>query len=234
SVSAANVHELTTVPLLVKRPGQSTPHTSEAYAQTLDVAPTIAGVLGVRLGYRAHGHSAFGRAVRRRRGVAVTTRDFSSIVRISGRSWKARRRAVVGRRLRRLGWGDWSSLYTGIGPHPELIGRRVAGLARAAAGGLRASIAGASAFDRVRRPAGIVPAQVVGTLAGGGTSGAGRAIAVAINGRIEGVGQTFQLAGQPGEHYGVNVPEAALANGRNRVEVFEVTRTGELRSLARA
>jgi hypothetical protein len=79
-----------------------------------------------------------------------------------------------------------------------------------------------------------VPAQVVGTLAGQDTSGSGRAIAVAVNGRIEGVGQTFQLAGEPGEHYGVNVPEAALANGRNRVEVFEVTRMGELRSLARA
>jgi hypothetical protein len=55
-----------------------------------------------------------------------------------------------------------------------------------------------------------------------------------VNGRIEGVGRTFQLAGRPGEHYAVNVPEAALANGRNVVEVFEVTPAGELRALARA
>jgi hypothetical protein len=234
SVSAANVHELTPVPLLVKRPGQRAARTSGAYAQTLDVAPTIASVLGVRLGYRTHGHSVFGRTVRRRRGVAVTRRDFSAIVRMSGRRWQAGRRAVVQRRLRQLGWGDWASLHTGIGPHRELIGRRVAGLARAASGGARASIAGASAFDRVRRPGGIVPAQVVGTLESRGASTSGRAIAVAVNGRIEGVGQTFRLAGLPGEHYGVNVPEGALANGRNRVEVFEVTRTGELRSLPRA
>jgi hypothetical protein len=32
----------------------------------------------------------------------------------------------------------------------------------------------------------------------------------------------------------VNVPEAALANGRNVVEVFEVTPSGELRAIARA
>ena len=234
SVSAGNVHELTPVPFFVKAPGQRTGRISQAYAQTLDVTPTIADVLGVRLGYRTQGHSAFSRAVRRRRGVAVTTREFSGIVRISGKRWEARRRAVVRRRLRQLGSGDWASLYTGIGPHRELLGRRVAGLARAAAKSLRASIAQAASYDHVQRPGGIVPAQVAGSLDGAGTPRAGRAIAVAVNGRIEGVGRTFQLAGRPGEHFAVNVPEAALANGRNVVEVFEVTRGSELRALARA
>jgi hypothetical protein len=232
SVSPSNVHELTPVPFIVKAPGQRRARVNDAYAQTLDVTPTIADVLGVRLGYRTQGHSAFSRAVRRRRGVAVTTREFSGIVRISGRRWEARRRAVVRRRLRQLGSGDWASLYTGIGPHRELIGKRVDGLARAAAQGVRASIAAAASFDRVRRPGGVVPAQVAGSLEGAG--GPGRAIAVAVNGRVEGVGRTFQLIGRPGEHFAVNVPEAALANGRNVVEVFEVTRGGELRALARA
>jgi hypothetical protein len=85
----------------------------------------------------------------------------------------------------------------------------------------------------VRRPGGIVPAQVAGSLDGASTPAPGRAIAVAVNGRIEGVGRTFQLLGRPGEHFAVNVPEAALANGRNVVEVFEITRGG-LRALARA
>jgi hypothetical protein len=198
------------------------------------VTPTIADLLGVRLGYRTHGRSAFSRAVRRRRAVAVTTRNFSGIVRISGQRWEARRRGVVRRRLRQLGWGDWASLYTGIGPHRELVGRRVSGLAQAAASGVRASIAQAEAFDRVRRPGGIVPAQVAGSVVGRRADRPGRAIAVAVNGRIEGVGRTFELAGRRGEHYAVNVPEAALANGRNVVEVFEITRRGELRALARA
>ena len=233
SVSASNVHELTPVPFFVKAPGQRAGRVNPAYAQTLDATPTIADVLGVRLGYRTQGHSAFSRAVRRRRGVAVTTRDFSGIVRISGKRWEARRRAVVRRRLRQLGWADWGSLYTGIGPHRELVGRRVAGLARAAARGVRASIAQAQSFDDVRRPGGIVPAQVAGTVEGADSPRPGRAIAVGVNGRIEGVGQTFQLAGRPGEQFAVNVPEAALANGRNVVEVFEVTPAGELRALAR-
>jgi hypothetical protein len=234
SVSESNVHELMPIPLFVKRPGQHAGRTSDAYAQTLDVAPTIADVLGIRLGYRADGRSAFSRSVSRRRGVAVTTRYFTGTVRISGRRWEKRRRAVVRRRLRRLGWGEWPSLYTGIGPHRELVGTPVASVARAASRGLRASIAEAGTFHAVQRAGGIVPAQVAGTLTGPRATRRARAIAVAVNGRIEGVGRTFRLAGRPGEHYAVNVPEAALSEGTNRVEIFEVTRTGELRSLARA
>ena len=38
SVSTSNVHELMTVPMLVKRPGQAAADTSAAYVQTLDVS----------------------------------------------------------------------------------------------------------------------------------------------------------------------------------------------------
>ena len=48
------------MPLFVKRPGQRRGRVSDVYARTLDVTPTIADVLGWRLGYRADGHSAFG------------------------------------------------------------------------------------------------------------------------------------------------------------------------------
>ena len=121
------------MPLIVKAPGQRRERVSDAYARTLDVTPTIADVLGVRLGYRADGSSAFGRAARRRRTVSLDTRDFSSVVRISGRRWEARRRQVVRRRLREFGSGR-AGLYTGIGPHRELLGRRTGTLALAAAG----------------------------------------------------------------------------------------------------
>jgi Sulfatase len=233
SVSPANVHELTPVPFFVKAPGQRVAKVSRAYAQTLDVTPTIADVLGVRLGYRADGRSAFSRAVQRRRGVAVTTRDFSGVVRIAGRRWRALRRAVVRRRLRQFGSGDWASLYAGTGPNRALLGRVLGGLARAAAGGVRASISRERAFANVRRPRGIVPSQVAGRLRGG-RDATERNIAVAVNGRIEAVGRSFHLIGDATEHYGVNVPEDALTDGRNTVEVFEVTRAGVLRPLARS
>jgi len=232
-VNASNVEELTPVPLVVKRPGQQGGRVSDAYARTLDITPTIAAVLGWRLGYRADGRSAFSRATRRRQRVTLTTRDFSSIVSISGRRWEARRRSVWQRRLRQFGSGDIASLYTGIGPHRGLIGRQAAELASASgAGGPQASIAGDDMFANVRRTSGIVPTQVAGNL-GGGSSREKRDLAVAVNGRIEAVGRSFHLAGDPTEHFAFMVPEGALREGRNAIEVFEVMAGERLRPLAR-
>jgi hypothetical protein len=233
SVSASNVEELTPVPFIVKAPAQRRGVVSDSYARTLDVAPTIADVLGFRLGYRADGRSAFSRAVRRRRTISLTTRDFGATVRISGRRWEARRRRVVRRRLRQLGSGDWASLYTGIGPNRSLIGRRPGELDLASAAGTRGRIAISRAFGHVRRSAGVVPAQIAGDLSGGGP-GQKRDLAVAVNGTIEAVGRSFYLAGDATEHFAVMVPEASLLEGSNQVEVFEVTRSGSLRVLARS
>jgi hypothetical protein len=232
SVSLSNVEELTPVPLIVKAPGQRRGRVSRALARTLDVTPTIADLLGVRLGYRADGTSAFGRVARRRRTVRLDTRDFSSVVRISGRRWKARRRQVVRRRLREFGSGA-VGLYTGIGPNRDLLGQSAAKLARASAGSIRGTIASAGALRRVRRGSGLVPAQIAGDLTGG-RRGARHDLAVAVNGRIEAVGRTFHLTGDPREHYSLMVPEATLHEGRNTVEVFEVVRAGTLRLIARA
>jgi hypothetical protein len=55
---------------------------------------------------------------------------------------------------------------------------------------------------------------------------------VAVNGRIEAVGRSFYLAGDATEHYAVMVPEEALLEGANLVEVYEVTAGGALRLLA--
>jgi hypothetical protein len=232
-VSPSNVEELTPVPLFVKRPGQTGGRVNDAYARTLDVPSTIADVLGYRLGYRDDGGSAFGAAARRRRAVTLTTRDFSSVVRISGRAWEARRRQVVRRRLRRLGSGDISSLFTGIGPNRVLIGRETGSLARSARRGASASIAQPGLFADVRRGSGVVPTQIAGDLHGG-RRGERRALAVAVNGRIEAVGRSFYLRGDATEHFAVMVPDVALREGSNTVEVFEVVAGRRLRLLVRS
>jgi hypothetical protein len=201
---------------------------SGAYARTLDVAPTIADVLDVPLGYRPDGRSAFSGAVRARRGVSLTTRDFSATVRISGPRWQARRAAVVRRRLRQFGSGDWASLFR-IGPHSDLIGQEV-GTARTARSA-RATLFLAHRFRNVRRRSGVVPTQVAGRILGSGPDRA-RDIAVAVNGRIEAVGRSFRLRGESVESYSVMVPEDSLREGRNSVEVLERTDEGEMVVLA--
>jgi hypothetical protein len=231
SVSPSNVEELGPVPLFVKKPRQRRGRVSKALARTLDIAPTIADALNVPLGYRSDGRSAFSRAVRARREVSLTTRDFSSIVRISPARWKARRRAVVRRRLRQLGSGDWASLYTGLGPNRGLIGQELTAVR--AAGGTRATISLSRSFARVRRSSGVVPSQIAGRIHGSGAQRE-RDLAIAVNGRIEAVGRSFHLQGEQVESYSVMVPENALREGRNTVEVLEVTDDGAMVLLARS
>jgi hypothetical protein len=229
SVAPSNVEELAPVPLFVKRPGQRHGRVSGAYARTLDVTPTIADVLNVPLGYRPDGRSAFSPAVRARRHVSLVTRDFSSVVRIAGRAWRARRTQVVRRRLRQFGSGDWASLFAGIGPNRDLIGQEL-GRVRAARG-VRATISLDRLFTRVRRADGVVPCQIAGRIRGSRV-GRERDLAVAVNGRIEAVGRSFHLRGEEVESYSVMVPEDSLREGRNRVEVLEVTDDGAMVLLA--
>ena len=231
SVDISNVDEVGPVPLIVKRPGPPRGGVNRALAQTLDVAPTVAAVLGVPLGYRADGRSAFSRAVRARRTVSLVKRDFSAVVRLSRETWLARRAAVVRRRLRELGSGDWPSLFTAFGPNRALIGQRVDRV-RARAGA-RATLSLARSFARVKPASGIVPCQIAGRIRGS-APGRERDIAVAVNGRIEAVGRSFHLRGERVESYSVMVPEDSLDEGRNRVEVLEVANDGTLALLARS
>jgi hypothetical protein len=231
SVSLSNVDELGSVPMIVKRPGQHAGRVSGALASTLDVTPTIAHLLHVPLGYRSDGRSISSRAVAARRTVRIVKRDFSSVVSISKKRWIARRAAVVQRRMRELGSGEWASLFSAFGPHRQLIGQQVED-ARAASG-VRATLSLARSFRRVRRSSGLVPTQIAGRIRGSGPV-TERDIAVAVNGRIAAVGRSFHLRGEKVESYSVMVPETAMHEGRNTVEVLEVGRDGEMAVLARS
>ena len=83
---------------LRERSGPAQRPAGDALAQTLDVTPTIADLLGVPLGYRAEGRSAFSAAVARRRDVASPRATSARPSGISASAWIARRRAVVRRR----------------------------------------------------------------------------------------------------------------------------------------
>jgi hypothetical protein len=231
-VNEHNVDEVATVPLFIKAPGQRRGRILSSYVRTMDITPTIADILNFRLPYRADGRSAFSRAVRRRRTVALPTRAFDRTIRISARRYEARRRHNVARRLALFGSGPLASLFTRIGPHRDLIGKRPSSLRRASASALRGRILGARALGTVRRRSGLVPNEIVGNLRGG-RRGAKHDVAVAINGVIQAVGRSWYLRGSRSEHFALNVPEGSLREGRNSVEVFQVSRSGALRVLAR-
>jgi hypothetical protein len=162
----------------------------------------------------------------------VILRDFSGAVKVSARAMERRRRAFVRYKLRLFGTGPDSGpdvrLYQGIGPHKELLGRSLSELATSARSDARAGIATASDLASVDLSSPLRPNHIAGTI--DGRPGERRAIAIAVNGRIEAVGRSFYLKGSARETFSLLVPEWVLRQGRNDVRVLEVGgRRGALR-----
>ena len=218
------------VPLFIKAPGQRRGRVDRAWVRSIDLLPTMAKLLRFRLRWRVDGRPASSRAVRRRRQVKLVLRKFTGTLRMGVDEFQRRRAANTAERLRKFGWGSWQRIYR-IGPHTELIGRRVAELPVAGPGDARAELRESERYADVRPRWGFVPASMVGRISGNERSA--RDVAVAVNGEIEAVGRSARLNGVVGERFAMMVPESSLRRGRNRVEVFEVRGDGGGLSLVR-
>ena len=227
-MNRSNIDEIGPVPLFVKAPGQDGGRVDDSIVETTDILPTIADVLNVRLPEKTDGRSAFSRKVRARRQVKMLTRDLSGWVRLSGAQFERETQEELAKKLRLFGTGaDGPDRLYRIGPNQELIGRTTTAAGRSAA---RAALVDAGELRNVDLKSPTAPTWITGRVSGGGPGP--RDVAIGVNGTIRAVGRTFRLATGGGELIGVMVPESALRQGRNRVEVFEVAGGGaELRSM---
>jgi hypothetical protein len=240
-VTESNIEEIAPVPFFVKTPGQHEGAVDDSLVRTIDIVPTVADVLGVRVPWRHDGYSAFSEITRARDRVEMPKRDFSRIVSIGREELDARRRRLRMWRARKFGtgaqselmYGDpWASAYR-IGPNQDLLGRRVPAATVARSARLRGEVANGTLLGDVEPSDQILPTRVTGRLAGS-PPGATRDLAVAVNGRISAVGRSFHLRGKRAEFFSLMVPETAMQPGRNSLELFEVRPGLELVRLAAA
>ena len=209
--------EIAPVPLLIKAPGQKRGAIDDAWVSTIDILPTVFDVLDLDAKVEMDGRSAFSEEVQDRTELRMLIRNSFDELRIPAAQFARERQEIIDRNLALFGSGRDDRLYR-IGPNPELIGRDAAGAGLAK---LDVELPYASEYRNVDTGSGFVPAHVVGRLRYGGEGG--REIAVAVNGRIVAVGETFTLAtGAEGELVSVMVPPESFEQGRNEVEIFEV------------
>lgn len=238
-VTDSNIAQIAPVPYFVKAPGQRRGRVAGQLVRTMDLLPTIADLLDVRIPWPHEGRSGFAASTLDREVVRIPRRDFSRVVSIDRGELERRRRQVRLQRARKFGSGAESRLFLGdpwasayrIGPHPELIGRTVQRNAVTASGSVRADLANARLLRHVDPRNGVYPTRVTGILRGS-TAAAMRDLAVAVDGRIQAVGRSFRLRGQRPEYFSLVLPESSLHPGRNSVEILEV-RPGRLISLGR-
>ena len=211
-----NLAELGFTPLFVKYPGQSEGRVVDSrHVTTLDILPTIAEVLGIKIPWRVDGTSALsGGAGSGVVDVAGVREPYAAAL--------AQRRASLARELSLFGTGDWGARFSGTGPYRRLVGRRVSTLAVATAPAAAAHVdaAGSRFLHRFPRGSALVPSPLAGTLSG---VRIGAPVALALNGRIAAVSVAYRNAGGGPVRFSELVGERAFRTGRNAVRVFVLT-----------
>jgi hypothetical protein len=222
TITRENAEQIASIPLFIKAPGQREGTVNSAYAETVDIVPTVFDVLNVEPRVRMDGRSAFAAEVQRRRTVRILERGTFRPLRFTADEWERGKAAALERKLRLFGVGrDGPLRLFRIGPHPELLSRPVRSFPVEQSVGAR--FVDAAAYDRVNLRSSTVPAWVTGHLQG---VPAGRDVAIAVNGRIAAVTRSFHLATGSETLFAGMVPESSFRTGRNRVELFELRRAG--------
>ena len=217
-ISSRDVGDIALTPLIIKAPYQRRGRIVTRHVRTVDVLPSVAHLLHLRLPWRTQGRSIYGAAGRRI--PAATT-----VIQRSGRRFRLSlgrlRRWAAGAlqlKLGLFGSGNEPPGLYGIGPYRGLVGASLAGLHPAPRGAASATLDRPRAFRAVSLSSSFLPTHVTGQVRGG----APPAVAVAVNGRIAATSPTFRI--QPGGplYFSALLPESALRDGPNPVELLSV------------
>jgi Sulfatase len=209
--------EIGPIPFFLKAPDQKKGRIDGAYAESIDILPTILDVLNIDPKVKIDGKSAFSEAVKRRSRIRILERNSFKPITFSIPEWNRRRQVALRRKLRLFGTGgDGPLRIFRIGPRQDLLFKPVSRYQVVPGSG--ASFAGAEGYRNVNLKD-LVPAHVTGHLEGVPN---GRDLAIAVNGTIEATTRSFTLATGGGPIFAAMVPPSSFHQGRNRVEVFEV------------
>jgi hypothetical protein len=234
TVRRRNVEDIAPVPLIVKLPGSRGGRVVDRHVETIDVLPTILDLARVPVPAQVDGRPLFDADSAQADRVTIYHRVGIELNTVGGRyefdvAEVARRRAAAVRRKAALfgsGGGTNPGALYAIGPHSELVGRRVADarILRPLAGHASARFDQAGDLDDVDPASRFVPGEITGVIPHG-RPGGGRAVALALNGKIAATGRTFSLAGSPRvEHFEMIVPESSFHPGANEARLFELRR----------
>jgi Sulfatase len=216
---ADNLDDIGFVPLFVKLPHQTQGRIEDGLAPSIDIFPTIAHVLHVRVPWKTDGQSLVGRRLPRDGKVSVL-KDVQ-VVSAQLSALRAKRTRTLAEQAARFGTGSFDGVYR-FGPHRELIGRSVSGLSVRPSSRTHVQIENRTLFDNVDPDAELLPNFVAGSLAGAGSRQLD--LAVGVNGKIEATTKTFTQEGQT--RFAAFVPEDSLHRGKNAVDVFAIVSGG--------
>ncbi len=231
AVTPQNIEDIAPTLLFVKYPHERRGRIDTRYVKLIDVLPTVASVLGIRLPFHVDGHSLLDPSYKGVADMRVERTSGPDVV-VPLSQFERQRAASLALRWSLFGWGAHGPGVWGFGPDPSLNGKAVGAMQVEPGGDVTAT------FDDPGAYADVVPdSDYVPSLARGGFRGrmaAGTTIAVAVNGRIAATGQTFTARGPDHLQWSAMIPPSAFRAGRNRLQVLQVLGPGRLRLLGSA
>jgi hypothetical protein len=220
--TAETLHEIMTVPLLVKLPNQHSGRVSDRNVETIDLMPTIADVLQLDWSGKPDGSSLLDESLPERpKKILATGKQRFTTDAAFEEKWKP-----LDRMLSHFGSGDQDGLFR-IGPHAELIGRQVSDLPSRAPTGVEIEMS-RTHFELSDDPDDLVPCFIKGRVAANPPGHFPVELAVAVNGTVRAVTRTYELQ-ELRNVWSAMIPESSLERGENRIEIFVVaTENGTL------
>ncbi len=217
-MSAATSSQILNVPLFVKRPFERRGRTVNSDVQTIDIVPTVAQLLHVRVPYPIDGRSLY--VPRPKRATLTATSAWShDTTRVKAATLERQRNAAS------------LAFSAPIAPHQELFGRRLSRLRVAGRSRARAVIDASELYHSVKPASRELPARISGILRNPGEER--HTLAIAVNGRVAAVRQTFRTAdGQ--SHFAALLPDMAFRPGSNAIGIYDLVDDGGSVRLARA
>ena len=211
-----NLAEIAFVPLLVKPPHSRSGRTVGGPARSVDVLPTIADVLDLRVPRRMEGRSLLrprpaGGLVRVAEHGGVLEERLSVLVR--------ERQAFLRRQVALFGTGPFARVYRASG-RAALVGRSMATFRLQRAQGEGATVDGTTLL-RVDARSDLRPAYVTGRTRG---VAAGTDLAVAVDGAVAAVTTTYEWLGET--RFGAILPPHVLTPGDHTVAVYRLAGAG--------
>lgn len=224
-----NYQDILPTPLLIKRPFQHHGVVSDRNVESIDILPTIADVLGIRIPWDIDGRSVFDSS-----GPERDQKIFSDPTgnrRLVFPPKISAKYKTLDDMLAVFGSGTgFESLYR-IGPYRELMGKSVKNYGPIHLSEAHLELESPWIYDDVNPEAAVVPVRIKGVINFPRDEKSQATLAIAINGMIQATTLT-QEGGGTAQEFAAMVPPSSYHTGSNSVAIYAVSGSSRKPTLA--
>ncbi|MBN2473988.1 MAG: sulfatase-like hydrolase/transferase [Pirellulales bacterium] len=221
-----NYPDIMSIPLFVKAPNQAKGVISDRNAQSADVLPTIADVLGIELPWKVDGNSLCDFSAPESPNKQIAFDEEFDDREVFDKAFEEKRQPLQ-QMLGRFGSGQSrqsGELYK-VGPHHELVDRLVEDFRPLGMSSCRIELAHGEWYENVDLGTHWLPCYIGGRVIPGPEPQFPLDLAIAVNGTIRAVTRTFRVEDFE-DTWGAMVPDEAFRPGRNEIQVLVIVSAG--------